>query len=128
MTEIATALIVSGGKILMEKRRPDKPAYPGKWMFPGGRIEEGEKPFDALKREMKEELGIGVSAALQCCTVSDIEPLSGRAVRITAFIVKQWDGNITKSTEADKLGWFLKDEIKGLDAPPVVLVLLKCLK
>jgi len=48
---------------LLITRRALNISQGGKWEFPGGKIEKGEQPFDALVREMKEELGIDVSAA-----------------------------------------------------------------
>ena len=128
MKEISVALIVKDKKILMEKRRTDKIAYPGMWGFPGGRIKEGEKSFEALKRELKEELGIEVNNAMQCSSFSDIEPISGEGIRFTVFIVKNWKGEIEKSAEADEIGWFTKEEISNMNVPAVMLLMLRCLK
>jgi len=53
---VAAALIVdSGGRILLSRRRGDQPMG-GYWEFPGGKLEEGEAPIDALRREIAEEL------------------------------------------------------------------------
>ncbi|GAB2507974.1 CTP pyrophosphohydrolase [Corynebacterium atrinae] len=49
------AVIVRDGLILAVKRGPNK-ALPGKWEFPGGKVEDGESPTDALRRELREEL------------------------------------------------------------------------
>ncbi|MCC6995919.1 MAG: (deoxy)nucleoside triphosphate pyrophosphohydrolase [Deltaproteobacteria bacterium] len=54
---VAAALIVNdGGAILLTRRGPTQ-AMAGFWEFPGGKLEEGESPIEALHREIKEELG-----------------------------------------------------------------------
>ncbi len=57
MTTVAAALIERNGKTLICRRRPDQ-AHGGKWEFPGGKVENGESPTEAVWRELREELGI----------------------------------------------------------------------
>ncbi len=54
---VAAALIVRGGEVLICQRRPGQPMAL-LWEFPGGKIEAGESPEQALARELEEELGI----------------------------------------------------------------------
>lgn len=54
---VSAALIVRDGKILICQRATTD-AFPLKWEFPGGKVEEGEEPAAALARELREELGI----------------------------------------------------------------------
>lgn len=56
----ASAIIVPEGKILLCKRAKDP--FKGKWDLPGGYLEEKESPEDALRREMREELGIEIKS------------------------------------------------------------------
>ena len=53
---VVAALVREGGRILMSRRRPDQ-AMPNLWEFPGGKVEPGEHPEAALRREVREELG-----------------------------------------------------------------------
>jgi 8-oxo-dGTP diphosphatase len=56
---VTAAVIQEEGKVLIT-RRPDDKRHPGYWEFPGGKVNPGESPEDALCREMIEELGVGV--------------------------------------------------------------------
>jgi 8-oxo-dGTP diphosphatase len=53
---VVAALVRQDGRILLSRRRADQP-MPDLWEFPGGKVEPGEAPVDALAREVREELG-----------------------------------------------------------------------
>jgi 8-oxo-dGTP diphosphatase len=56
---VAAGVIVRGGRILVCQRRPGD-RHPGKWEFPGGKLEPGETPAACIRRELREELGVEV--------------------------------------------------------------------
>ncbi len=58
MTTVVAAIIRRGGHILVCRRSASSPAHPLKWEFPGGKVEAGEAPPQALARELHEELEI----------------------------------------------------------------------
>src|SRR5262245_38211224 len=66
MTERARKLVVAGlivggdRRILITQRRADQ-SLGGGWEFPGGKVEPGEAPVDALVRELREEIGVAVA-------------------------------------------------------------------
>lgn len=60
MRTVVAAIIQRDGKILVAQRPPTK-HYPLQWEFPGGKVEAGETPEAALKREIHEELGVDVA-------------------------------------------------------------------
>lgn len=69
MSDVSPSPTVSVGilldrdqNILISRRRDDVP-LPGLWEFPGGKIEENETPYDALCRELHEEIGIIIESA-----------------------------------------------------------------
>ncbi|MEF2229671.1 MAG: A/G-specific adenine glycosylase [Pseudodesulfovibrio sp.] len=57
--DMATGVLAHGGRVLIQKRRPGD-VWPGLWEFPGGVIEEGESPEQALLREYREEVDLAV--------------------------------------------------------------------
>ena len=66
--EVVAAVIVHDGKILATQRGYGD--YAGGWEFPGGKIEPGEHPEEALKREIREELDAEVEVGRRLITVS----------------------------------------------------------
>ena len=62
MTTVAVALLERDGMLLICRRRRDQ-SHARKWEFPGGKVERGEQPREALARELKEELGIEIARA-----------------------------------------------------------------
>lgn len=64
MVQVVAAILEREGKILICQRRPEQ-SHPLQWEFPGGKVEPGETPAQALGRELQEELGIGDVSASQ---------------------------------------------------------------
>jgi len=58
--QVVAGLFVRDGRILACRRRQDQ-AHASKWEFPGGKVEPGEDPRDALVRELREELSVEAS-------------------------------------------------------------------
>ncbi|HBZ57443.1 MAG TPA: A/G-specific adenine glycosylase [Syntrophobacteraceae bacterium] len=57
--EVALGVLMEGDRVLIQKR-PTEGLMAGLWEFPGGKLEDGETPVEALKREFQEELGLGI--------------------------------------------------------------------
>jgi len=98
-----SAVLISDGAVLVEKRRVDDDADPGLVLLPGGHVEPGESLNRALKREMREELGIWVEKVTPI-RVRYYTASNGERQRIHYFRIKDWKGKI-RSNEAESVYW-----------------------
>jgi 8-oxo-dGTP diphosphatase len=89
---VAAALIVRGGEVLIGQRRPDQPMA-SQWEFPGGKIEAGESPEQALARELEEELGIQAVIGRRVTHIRH-NYRHGGAVDLVFFAVHEFSGEI----------------------------------
>jgi 8-oxo-dGTP diphosphatase len=101
--ECVSGILVIDHTVLVEERRPDDDADPGRVLLPGGHVESGESLQQALRREMKEELGIRVEKATPV-RVRYYTASNGERQRIHYFHVKAWKGKIV-SNEAESVFW-----------------------
>ena len=90
ITRVAAAVIIGrDGRVLLAQRPEGKP-YAGYWEFPGGKLEPGESPRDALVRELREELGLSVTRAASWITQEYVYPHAH--VELNFFRVLGWQG------------------------------------
>lgn len=89
ITEVAAAVIERPGEFLLACRPEGKP-YPGYWEFPGGKIEPGESPREALVRELREELGI--EATELSPWITRVYAYTHATVRLHFHRVTAWQG------------------------------------
>jgi len=87
---VAAALIVRNRKILICQRTRHQP-MPLKWEFPGGKIEPGEHPTDALRRELDEELGIEARIGDEVARIQH-QYARGGTVELRFFMVQEFKG------------------------------------
>lgn len=90
---VSAALILRGDEVLICQRRPDQPLG-SKWEFPGGKMEPGETAEEALRRELKEELGIEAVIGTQVAHIRH-NYRSGGAVDLQFFLVREYIGEVT---------------------------------
>ena len=107
-----TAVIVRDEKVLLT-RRSIEPGL-GKWDLPGGFMEKGEHPHDALKREIHEELGVDLSSYKLLDFFMDEYGDGGDSTLNIAFICQiEKDPWINDHTEFDEIRWFDFNNIPG---------------
>ncbi len=108
------------GEVLITERVCDGP-FNGLWEFPGGKIDHGELPAAALRRELREELGIEVTILEPLLSLSHEYP--DCQVELEFFLVTDWDGQPV-GMEGQGLRWvdiaaLNADELLPADAPLV---------
>ena len=92
MKRVVAAVIEQDGKLLVCQRTKHQ-TMPLKWEFPGGKIEEGEQPRDALRRELQEELGIQAKVGDEIARLHHTYP-NGAAVELRFFVVHEFEGEV----------------------------------
>jgi 8-oxo-dGTP diphosphatase len=114
--QVVAGLLRDGeGRVLLAARPPGK-AFAGRWEFPGGKIDAGEQPIDALVRELSEELGVEVDP--QDCRLFQIAhhqyPGAPRGVRILAYTVQRFQGEPI-GREGQMMAWHAVEELPDVD-------------
>jgi 8-oxo-dGTP diphosphatase len=98
---VAAALFDHAGRVLIAQRPAGK-ALAGRWEFPGGKVDAGESEQCALRRELREELGIEVLAARPFMRLA--HAYEDRDVELSLWIVERFAGE-PRSLDAQRLKW-----------------------
>jgi 8-oxo-dGTP diphosphatase len=109
---IAAAVLGSRGLLLVSKR-----AAPEVFYLPGGKPEPGEAPLDCLRRELREELGVGVHSTRPFAEVSAPAALEGVEMWMSVFLTRL-AGVPAPAAEIAALRWWPHEP--GLDLAPAV--------
>ncbi|MDX1625624.1 MAG: Nudix family hydrolase [Wenzhouxiangellaceae bacterium] len=120
---VAARLVDDRGRVLVARRAAGK-AHAGQWEFPGGKIEPGESPADALGRELDEELGIRASAIRPRCAI--LHRGEAGAIRLWLHDVAGFEGT-PEAHEHDEIRWEAPDRLADLELPPADRVLARAL-
>jgi 8-oxo-dGTP diphosphatase len=113
------------GRFLLMQRSAQSKGWPGKWEFPGGKVDRGEELTQALIREWKEETGLAI-VPLACLDVFAWEHGHDRILYFI-FRVRAKNLDVKKSFEHDAWGWFTAAQIKKLDVAPALKQVIKTL-
>ncbi len=123
---VAAAALQGADGLWLMHRRPLHKAHGGLWEFPGGKVESGETPRDALIRELHEELGIVIEP--EDCAPAGFAEDNGvpdeRQIVILLYTIAKWQG-LPAALEGGEVGWFTPDQIAALDKPPLDVTLAK---
>lgn len=120
---VVAAVIRDGSRIFATQRGYGE--YKDGWEFPGGKIENGETPQEALKREILEELDTAIDVRELICTVEYDYP--SFHLSMDCFMAEVVSGSLTLR-EAEDARWLTKDELDSVDWLPADRTLIAKLK
>ncbi|HEY1678623.1 MAG TPA: (deoxy)nucleoside triphosphate pyrophosphohydrolase [Candidatus Sulfotelmatobacter sp.] len=122
MKRVVAALIVKDDKLLVCQRTRHQ-TMPLKWEFPGGKIEEGEQPRDALRRELEEELGIQANIGNEVARIQHEYP-NGGMVELRFYEVREYSPEIENRIFRD-VRWSEPKDLPSFDFLEADLTLVK---
>jgi 8-oxo-dGTP diphosphatase len=109
---VVAALLVENNRLLI-CQRSEAGEYPGKWEFPGGKMEPGEQAAEALRRELEEELGIAAEIGEELWRNAYQYP-NRPAVELLFFAVRRWEGAI-ENRIFQQIRWAAPAELRDYD-------------
>ncbi len=122
--DIALAVPVRAGKILVS-RRAHNVHLGGTWEFPGGKVEPGEHPDAAARRELVEETGLD-AARLDPLTVL-VHDYPDRSLRLHVFVAHDIAGDV-RVDGGREWAWLRLEDIEALEMPDANVQILRALR
>lgn len=125
-TIVVPIVTATDGRILLCRMAADRGVFPGQWALPGGGVEPGERIDDALQREVREELGIGLESWEPLLFKDDVLEKSfadgTRQPLHMIFLVYRCtpaSTTITLNEEFSEYGWFSRHDLAALALNPL---------
>ncbi|MFC4729348.1 Nudix family hydrolase [Coralloluteibacterium thermophilus] len=111
---VAAVLRDARGRVLLTRRTEGR-ELAGLWEFPGGKVEPGESPEQALARELREELGVQIGRCTPLIAVPQAYPK--RRIVLDVYLVSNWRGQ-ARGLEKQALAWTPQDRLAVYPTPP----------
>ena len=113
---VACALVDVDGRVLIAQR-PKTKSMAGLWEFPGGKVEPGERPEDALVRELAEELEVDTISACLAPFVFASHAYEEFDLLMPLYVCRKWKGT-PLAIEHQALKWVRPNQLRQFDMPP----------
>ena len=123
---VAVALVDPDGRVLLAQRPAGK-SMAGLWEFPGGKIEAGERPEEALIRELREELGITVKQACLAPYTFASHTYGAFHLLMPLYVCRRWDG-VPQTRHHAALKWVRPRDMRDYPMPEADLPLIPMLR
>ena len=107
--EVVGCVLARGDEVLLEYRPATARCYAGQWDTPGGHIESGETPEQAIRRELDEELGLKPAVIRAAARFDDLDTTSGQVFRHHVFHA-DLDGTVT-ARDGQTIAWHSRSEL-----------------
>lgn len=121
---VAAAVLIEGGKVLLSRRKAGT-HLAGLWEFPGGKVEAGEDPRDALRRELEEELGVRAAVGDVIEVTFHRYDDADKAVLLLFFDVARERGSPEPTAiDVAEVGWFGRAALDPSALPPADVAVL----
>ena len=112
----AAALVDTDNRVLLSKR-PEGKTLAGLWEFPGGKVDAGETPEQALRRELKEELDIEVCETCLAPFTFASHTYNAFHLLMPLYLCRNWEGEIAPQ-EGQKVAWVRARRLADYPMPP----------
>ena len=112
----ACALVDADGRVLLTERPAGK-SMAGLWEFPGGKVEDGERPEQTLIRELNEELGIVVHEPCLAPLAFASHSYTDFHLLMPLYVCRRWEGLVT-AKEGQGLAWVRPNRLRDYKMPP----------
>ena len=122
----AAALVDADNRVLIAKR-PEGKSMAGLWEFPGGKVNDGETPEQALIRELDEELGIKVCDTCVAPFIFASHTYEAFHLLMPLYLCRNWEGEVTPR-EGQKIAWVRAMRLADYPMPPADLPLIPWLR
>ncbi len=111
---VVVGVIINKDDQILIAKRASHQHQGDKWEFPGGKVEKSETPKEALRRELKEELGIDIQSVNQLIEIK--HQYTDKAVILDVYEIRDWQGE-AEGREGQPLRWVNKLDLKHYNFP-----------
>jgi len=115
MKKVVNAIIKNKEEKVLVIKRKDEKIHQGKWAFPGGIVEEGESVEEALRREIKEEVGLGTEKIVRKISDYSYPRENEGETKGKCFLVEVKDFEVKINEEIEEFKWVSLEELEELD-------------